>query len=503
MVHGGIRYLENGEFRLVREAVRERNRLIENAPHYVNPLPTVIPIFNLFSGLLNVPLKFLGLMDKPAERGAIVIKIGLLLYDSFTMGQNTVPRHQFLSKSDSLNQFPSINPDVRFTAHYYDGLMKSPERICIELVIDGEAANTSAHAVNYVAVEGISGNKVILKDQMTGDQLNINPDIVINATGPWIDLTNSKVGISSQFIGGTKGSHLILDNPELRSSIGENEIFFENKDGRIVLMLPLGEKVLIGTSDLPIEDPDDARCTEEEVGYFFDMVDLVFPEISVSRDQIIYQFSGVRPLPASDSKTTGQISRDHSIKALPKGKEHNFPIYNLVGGKWTSFRAFSEDVTNKTLSELNLERKLSTRNLPIGGGLGFPNTQKSRDEWIINQVHKSGLSKERISILFERYGTRAENVIEFISIEYDQLLINLSSYSRREIQFITQEEKIVHLDDFLLRRSTIAKTGLLSLDLIDELENIISEVKGWSNTRRTNEVERLLALLDDRHGVRL
>src|SRR5574339_876940 len=102
MAHGGIRYLENGEFRLVREAVRERNRMIENAPHVVKPLPTTIPIFTRFSGLLNAPLKFFGLLDKPAERGSLVIKLRLMLYDAYTGRQRTVPRHRFYSRRESL-----------------------------------------------------------------------------------------------------------------------------------------------------------------------------------------------------------------------------------------------------------------------------------------------------------------------------------------------------------------------------------------------------------------
>jgi glycerol-3-phosphate dehydrogenase len=503
MIHGGIRYLENGEFRLVREAVQERNLLIENAPHYVKPLLTVIPIFNLFSGLLNAPLKFLGLLDKPAERGAIVIKIGLLLYDVYTGSQRTVPKHQFLSRSASLNQFPDINPDVLFTAHYYDGSMYSPERICIEMLLDGEAANPNAHAVNYVAVEEASGDAVILKDQLSSEKITIQPNIVINATGPWIDLSNARMGTPTHFIGGTKGSHLILDNPELRNAIGENEFFFENNDGRIVLIFPLRDKVLIGTSDLPIEDPDTARCTKEEVDYFLDMVKIIFPDIPVRREQIIYQFSGVRPLPISDSGTTGQISRDHTINIIPPGSGLEFPICNLVGGKWTSFRALSEEVTDQTLKILNRIRKTSTRMLPIGGGRDFPKTLKTYNEWINDQVFESSLSTERIKELFGRYGTRAARIVEFISSKPDQPLVNLPNYSQREIQFITREEKIVHLDDFLLRRSMLAKLGLLSLDLIDEIANIIGNGLGWSIARRTEEVKRALDVLREQHGVHL
>ncbi|MEM7801517.1 MAG: FAD-dependent oxidoreductase, partial [Chloroflexota bacterium] len=104
MVHGGIRYLENGEFRLVREAVKERNRLIVNAPHLVKPLATSIPIFNVFSGMLNAPLKFLGLLDRPSERGAAVIKMGLVMYDGYTGTQSTVPKHEFLLKKEALER---------------------------------------------------------------------------------------------------------------------------------------------------------------------------------------------------------------------------------------------------------------------------------------------------------------------------------------------------------------------------------------------------------------
>jgi len=239
MVHGGIRYLENGEFRLVREAVQERNRLIKNAPHYVKPLPTVIPIFKWFSGLFNAPMKFVGLLDKPSERGALVIKVGLMFYDAYTRAQGTVPKHQFKGQRASLQEFPKINPEVLFTARYYDGAMHSPERICVEMVLDGETANPDAHALNYAALVGADGNAITLKDRLSGDNFTIQPRIVINAAGPWIDFTNSKMGTDTKFIGGTKGSHLIIANPELRAEIGENEFFFENKDGRIVLIYPL------------------------------------------------------------------------------------------------------------------------------------------------------------------------------------------------------------------------------------------------------------------------
>src|SRR5262245_47291261 len=133
MLHGGIRYLENGEFRLVREALTERNRMLRNAPHYSKPLPTTIPIFSWFSGFLNAPLKFLNLRDKPGERGAVVIKIGLWLYDWFTRGQQGLPGHRLISRAESMHLRPQINPDIICTATYFDAWMPYPERICVEM----------------------------------------------------------------------------------------------------------------------------------------------------------------------------------------------------------------------------------------------------------------------------------------------------------------------------------------------------------------------------------
>ena len=501
MVHGGIRYLENGEFRLVSEAVQERNRLIVNAPHYVKPLPTVIPIFKWFSGIFNAPLKFMGWLNTPSERGAVVIKAGLMMYDVYTREQGTVPRHQFKFRKASLEQYPQLNPRVICTACYYDGSMRSPERICIDLLLDGEAANPHAQAANYVSVEDASADTVTLRDRLTGDTFKVNPKIVINAAGPWIDFTNRRLGHDTRFIGGTKGSHLILDHPQLRTAIGENEFFFENKDGRIVLIFPLLDKVIVGTSDLPIDDPEQARCTEVEVDYFLEMIGSVFPDIVVDRSHIIYRFSGVRPLPASEADTTGQISRDHSIRVLEPGQGLNFPIFNLIGGKWTSFRAFSEQATDKTLEYLHLPRKISTRDLPIGGGRDFPMTEATQKEWIKAESERTQLSPKHVRILLERYGTRAAEFAEFISKGEDAFLQHLEDFSQREISHLVKREKIVHLDDLFLRRSMLVKLGQLTKPGIVEITHVIGEELSWSKEKKDDEILRTLNLLDHQHGV--
>ena len=501
MAHGGIRYLENGEFRLVREAVRERNLMIQNAPHLVKPLPTTIPIFKRLSGLLNAPLKFFGKLDKPSERGSLVIKLGLMMYDAYTGKQRTVPKHIFLSRRKSLKKWARLNPRIVNTATYYDGAILQPERLAVEVMLDAEQENSNAHALNYMSMVGGLEDTIILRDELTDENFDVKPKLVINATGAWIDISNKKLGLSSRFIGGTKGSHIVVEHDELREAIGDHEFFFENDDGRIVLIFPLYGRVLIGTSDIAVDNPDDVLCTEQEVDYFLDMTKRVFPDINLSRQNIVFQFSGVRPLPFSGAKTTGQISRDHSIEVLSgEWTGLAFPVYSLVGGKWTSFRAFSEQVADKAFEFLGAKRTKDTRSLAIGGGRGFLPASADMQRQIESLSAWTGVSRERLGVLFERYGTRAESVATFINTGMDQPLQTLPDYSLREVLFIVTHEKVFHLDDFLLRRSMLAMLGSLNSEILDELADVLANALGWTRDGRDAEVARTLSILENRHG---
>ncbi len=505
MAHGGIRYLENGEFRLVREAVQERNRMLQNAPHLVRPLPTTVPIFKYLSGLLNAPLKFLGGLDKPAERGSLVIKAGLIMYDAFTDaqgGQRAVPRHKFHGRKKSLSMWPQLSPQIVNTAVYYDGAILQPERLGLECLLDGEAESSDARALNYMSMIGGHEDTLILRDELTDDTYDIRPKLVINAAGPWIDFTNRKLGMSTHYIGGTKGSHIVVRHEALRRAIGDHEFFFENSDGRIVLIYPLYDCVLIGTSDIAIENPDEAQVTSDEIDYFLDFTDRIFPSLELKRSDIVFHFSGVRPLPRSTAKSTSQISRDHAIEVLSGDWTNlSFPVYSLVGGKWTSFRAFSEQVTDKVLVHFGKDRKRDTRSLPIGGGRGYPRNEEELKRQIESLSAWTGVARERLATLFARYGSRAEAIATFMNGGTDFLLRTLPDYSRRELAFLVQHEKICHLDDFLLRRSMLAMLGRVSRDMVDELAGVFANLLGWSAEQKQAEVARTISILEDRHGV--
>ncbi len=494
MAHGGIRYLENGEFRLVREAVAERNRIIRNSPHMVKPLPTVIPMFKIFSGLLNAPLKFLNWLDKPSERGAIVIKIGLIFYDSFTGKNRTVPAHRFFGKKESLQRYPKLNKEVKFTAEYYDGLMLSPERLNTEVILDAEEAGENAMALNYVTIAGVNNDTVVMRDLAGEQDITVTPKIIINAAGPWIDDVNNRMGVATKYIGGTKGSHIIVKNPELKNAIGNKEFFFENKDGRIVLLLPFFDKVIIGTSDLPIDNPDDVVCTPEEEVYFIDLVKRVFPEIPILHEQIVFRFSGVRPLEYQEAKTTGQITRDHTIKEDRLGQ---FPVLSMVGGKWTSYRAFGEQVGEKCLEFLNRSRVANTEEMKIGGGKDYPNSEEEINKFIQRFVEK-GYDKSTLLMLFERYGTAIKDILDDKPIEF---LISNPLITKNEIKALSKKEKVIHLDDLLLRRTSIGWLGFVNEESLKEIGEIVGDTLSWEKEKTAQEILRVKTLFRKNHGV--
>ncbi|MCD1269136.1 FAD-dependent oxidoreductase [Microbacterium sp. MEC084] len=503
MIHGGIRYLENGEFRLVKESVQERNGLLKIAPHYVKPLQTTIPIYSTFKGVLSAPLRFLThRQGRPTERGAFLIKIGLTIYDTFSRAGGTVPRHRFHGRRRSLEELPMLDPRIKYTATYFDASMHDPERLALDVLVDGLEAHPAtatggARALNYVEAVGRDERGVLLRDRETGAEFAIAADVVVNASGPWTDLTNEALGTSTAFMGGTKGSHIVLDHPELLKATGGREIFFEHSDGRIVLIYPLKGRVLVGTTDIDADPREPAVCTEAEVDYFFDLIHHVFPSIKVDRGQIVYRFSGIRPLPRHEDTAPGFVSRDYRIEV--ERSSGRAPLVSLVGGKWTTFRALGEALSGKVLELLGRERRVSTAGRTIGGGRDFPRTTSDREAWF--RLHLDGAG-DRAATLFERYGTRAAAVWAHIQEQDDRLLAG-GRLSTGELDWMVAREHVVHLADVVLRRTSLAFTGDADAAVLEEVAEALAPLLGWSDARRDDEVHQTRQLLTTRHGVTL
>ncbi len=499
MIHGGIRYLENGEFRLVRESVQERNALLRNAPHAVTPLRTTIPIYSTFSGILAAPFRFLThRQGKPTERGAVLIKIGLMIYDLFSRDGGAVPRHTFLGRKRSLEQLPHLDPNIAYTATYFDASLRDPERLALDVLHDGEDAHPGAHAVNYVEAVGLDGTTVTLLDRETGTTFTIDAKVVVNSSGPWTDLTNDALGSPSALMGGTKGSHIVLDHPELLEATGGREIFFEHSDGRIVLIYPLKGRVLVGTTDIEADPREPSVCTEEEVDYFFDLIRHVFPTIVVDRSQIVFRYSGIRPLPRHEDTQPGFVSRDYRI-VVDEGS-NRAPVVSLVGGKWTTFRALGESLADRVLGLLERSRTTSTERLAIGGGKSYPADRDSRELWLRRNLSRQ--SSARQAALFDRYGTRAALVASFIEAGDDAELLD-GMLSTRELVWMARRERAVHLTDVILRRTDLAFTGQVNRAVLEEVGAALAQAHNWDDLRLDAEIEACASELLVSHQTRV
>jgi glycerol-3-phosphate dehydrogenase len=504
MIHGGLRYLEFGEFRLVREALRDRNLLLQNAPHYVFPLPTTIPIFSWFSGALSSIRRFLRLGGpRSTSRGAVMVKLGLTFYDIFTRKDRLMPRHKFTSRAESLAQRPLLHPDIVRTATYYDAWISYPERLCLELILDGEQLCSGARALNYVSLQAATGNAVSLRDELSGETFEVQPQVVVNASGAWIDFTNRALGHETQMIGGTKGAHLVLDNDALYQALQGEMIYYETAEGRVSIALPWLGRTLIGSTDIRVDNPDEVRVTEEEIDYMFDSIRQVLPEIDVNRSQIQGYFTGVRPLKYSGGGATVQVSRDHKCDVIEPTEDHPLPVYSMIGGKWTTFRAFAEQVTDRLLDHLGRTRRATTERLAIGGGKDFPTGKDARGQWLARLEQQTHLPPDRLGTLLDRYGTRAEAVAEFLLDGADEALRHHQGYTRREIEFMVCHERVEHLDDLVLRRTAVALLGELTSELLDELAAVTAEVRAWSKEETDRETRRTAEILRDRFGVRI
>ena len=502
MIHGGLRYLEFGEFRLVRESVIERNRLLLNAPHYVAPLPTTIPLFVRLSGALTAIRRFMHLGgNRPAHRGSIMVKIGLTFYDLFTRKHRIMPKHRFASRNEAMERRPALHPETICTATYYDAWISYPERLCLELVLDAQATCPAARALNYASLRSATGSHVVLRDERTGKDIRVRPRVVVNATGAWIDLTNRRIGPETQLIGGTKGAHLVLDSPDLLAALDGEMIYYETPDGRVSVALPWLGKALVGSTDIRVDNPDDARCEEDEVDYILASIGEALPGVNVSRADIVSRFSGVRPLRYSNESTTGQVSRNHLCDVIEPDGETGFPILSMVGGKWTTFRSFAEQVADTLLDRLDLPRRIDTRDVPIGGGKDFPADDNAARRYLADLRDRYRLEKDRARSLLGRYGTRATEVAAFCAAAGDRPLTHHAAYTAREIEFIVRHEDVIHADDLVLRRTAIALLGELTSDLLDELLAIMRPIRNWSPDQTDAERERTKSILRDRHGI--
>lgn len=498
MIHGGLRYLENGEFGLVRESLRERDTLLRLAPHMVHPLPTTIPIQSTFGGLFNAAATFFGSSGKPASRGAVAIKIGLALYDFVTRKNRLLPKHEFHNNRTTRSRWPELDARVRSSATYYDAWIRQPERLALELVLDTRRDAPQAIALNYAEFNR-SGGAYHLTVEEADEPLTIRTRMIVNATGAWIDETigalDNAIKTNGPTVTGTKGSHIILANQSLYQALNGHMIFFENVDNRVCILFPYLGRVLAGSTDIKVNTPSRTRCEPEERDYILDAVRTVFPSIEVAASEIVFSYSGIRPLPRSEAEFTGKISRSHLIHRV----ESDPPQLCMVGGKWTTFRAFGEQVTDEVLAELGRSRLTSTNNRPIGGGLNHPG---DTDLLSVQLSREFAIGKARADHLAATYGSRASDLMIFCRARSDDVSFSAATaMTLAEIAWLIRAEDVRHLSDLVLRRTSLAITGDLDLDSLDALLAVASRELGWTGDRAFAERRQVIDELQAYYGV--
>jgi len=492
MIHGGLRYLENREFKLVKEALAERNRLLKYARHYVSPLRTSIPVDSWFAGLIKSPMIFLGLPVTVGGRGALIVKSGLLFYDIITRKSRQTPRHYFLSKKKSLTEIPGLRSNIACTATYWDAWVSQIERLCLEMVQEACIENPDCIAINYVSAARRGNDEVVLADQGTGEEVTIQPEIVVNATGAWVDMTNKTLGLESKFMGGTKGSHLVIDNKQLYDALGDRMVYYEHSDGRICIVFRFMDKIIMGSTDIRVDNPDEAACQDDEVDYMMTTLKGVFPDLSISKDDIVFTFCGVRPLPASGLDYTSRVSRSHRTEISESDEQRSFRIYSMIGGKLTTFGAFSEQTTEMILAQLGKKRIVDTAQRPYLGARNYPADESAKQQWIAKVASANNLKAERVSDLLERYGTEAERIASQKDSTQHVPLKSLPDYSTGEIEYIAENECIRHISDLVRRRSVIALTGRADEAVLKELVDVVGGVLDWDRQRCETEVAMAL-----------
>jgi glycerol-3-phosphate dehydrogenase len=426
LIHGGLRYLEYLDTHLVRESLDERARLLKLAPDFVRPLEFQIPVERRLGGFVDALGKLVlgGKYQAKSRRGEWLVRTGLWFYDLFA--GKSLPK----SRTETIAGRRREHFASRYSklCTYHDGQMPYPEQFTVALLADAReaaaAARTHFEVLTYRDV-ALSGSAVVVTDRLgEAEPIRITPAAVVNASGPWGDLTLAGLKFNGkQLIGGTKGTHIVVFRNDLRAALTTEDcrggstqdaaIYAEAGDGRPVFILPFAaternDGVLIGTTDLPYHgDPRDAVATDVELDYLIGLTNDVLPGIGIDRSDVALSYAGVRPLPHADASTPAAISRRHAVVEMPDAP---WPAWTLVGGKLTTCRALAEEAAAIVLRKLELPTKPVSRERAIPQVIGAADDREAvrsviRSLWV---RRLEDLVERRLMLLFARNLSRAK-----------------------------------------------------------------------------------------------
>lgn len=394
LVHGGIRYLENMEFGLVFEALNERTKLFELAPHLVHPLRFMIPLYD------------------SSRVGMFKMGLGMWLYDALSLFQ--APEfHERLNATDSVERMPILKPSGLKGSYVYSDAYMDDDRLVIETL--RAAHEDLAVAINYakaIEVKYSKENKfesLVVKDQLSNQSFQIRGRHMIGSVGPWTDELGFELFSDwKKHLRTTKGIHLTLTKDRL--PLSSAVVMAAEKSDRIVFGIPRHEMVIIGTTDTDFKgSPSEVGATKEDVKYLIDIVNAYFPGANLTENDIVSSYAGVRPLIYDGAQSEGKTSREHSIWQDPRG------LTFVAGGKYTTYRLMSEQVVEKALNDFSTSDRVRFANSKTNQTLNA-HVEVHRYHDIKNQVRQIS---ERFSFpvdetrwLIERYGAEALQIFE-------------------------------------------------------------------------------------------
>ena len=472
LVHGGIRYLEQLDFRLVREALMERGLLLQRlAPHLVKPVRFLYPLKKRFF-----------------ER--IYIGAGMLLYDIFSYSGGRppgVPHHRHLSKRQVQRAIPSLKNDALVGGiTYYDAQVDDARYVSS---LARTASFYGARVASRVRVEGFLkvGQRVVgvkAHDLQTGEHFDIRAKQVVNATGVWTDATQAMVGERGQFkVRASKGIHLVVPRDRFQSKLG----LLLRTEKSVLFVIPWGRHWLIGTTDTEWHlDKAHPAATSADIDYLLEKVNEVL-SIPLTREDVEGVYAGLRPLLAGESDETSKLSREHIVAHTVPG------LVVVAGGKWTTYRVMAKDAIDEASAALDGRVPVSTtENISLLGAEGYQAAWNKRSKI----ARAFGVHKFRIEHLLNRYGTMTDELLDLIRAKpaLNTPLPGADDYLEAEVVYAASHEGALHLEDVLARRTRISiEAWDRGVSAAPVAARLMADVLGWDDDRVDSEVSHYLA----------